>query len=106
MSHPDGDNVDLEWIDSVADRFEAAWRLVEEPSITSFLTEVAGQRRVGLIRELVKIDLAWRSKKGESRQVEAYVADFPELLAADGTIPGDLILYAERIRDRHRDATT
>src|SRR5262249_32257233 len=84
--HPgDSDPVALlEWVDEVADRFEAGWAAGRPPRITDHLGDTAGKKRAVLVRELVKIDLERRVKAGEQRQWEDYVREFPELLDPDG----------------------
>jgi WD40 repeat protein/serine/threonine protein kinase len=69
------------WVDDIADQFEAAWQSLAPPAITPFLGEATGGRRLELLAELVKVDLAYRRRLGEKRRLDDYVADFPELSA-------------------------
>ncbi|HLN33341.1 MAG TPA: WD40 repeat domain-containing serine/threonine-protein kinase [Gemmataceae bacterium] len=69
----------LEWVDGVADRFEADWRTGRPPAIADYLDNTNGNERVALLRELVRIDLERRSKLGWKRSWEDYVREFPEL---------------------------
>jgi WD40 repeat protein len=73
----------LEWVDAMADRFEASWQIGRPPRIADYLEGTSGQKRSTLLRELVKIDLERRIHQGEPRQWEDYVRDFPELAGAD-----------------------
>jgi serine/threonine protein kinase len=68
-----------EWVDDVADRFEAAWQSLTPPVIVSYLGEATGTRRLTLLAELVKVDMAYRRRLGEKRRLEDYLGDFPEL---------------------------
>jgi serine/threonine protein kinase/WD40 repeat protein len=74
-----GPNTLLEWVDSIADRFEARWRSGQPPRIADFLDDTAGKRRTTLLRELAKIDLERRVKAGQDRRWEDYLREFPEL---------------------------
>ena len=57
----DGDDAALSaWVDEAADQFEAAWQAVARPQIISFLGEATGQRRLALLTELVKLDVAFQ----------------------------------------------
>jgi hypothetical protein len=46
----------LDWVDEVADRFEAAWRSLTPPGLEEFLGAAGGERRALLLEELLKID--------------------------------------------------
>ena len=59
-------SADMVWIDEVADRFEVAWRSGDPPAIAAFLGGAAGPRREALVRELVRVDLACRRRRGDS----------------------------------------
>src|SRR5262249_22266157 len=87
-----------DWVDEVADRFDAAWQRGPRPHIAAFLGDEAGERRTALLRELVKIDLEYRWKAGESPDLEDYRAELPELAGPDGTLPDDLVHYARKLR--------
>jgi serine/threonine protein kinase/WD40 repeat protein len=73
----------LEWVDQVADRFEAAWRQDNPPAIAEFLGDATGEERIALLQELVKIDRERRAKRGPSRSWEEYVREFPDLPALE-----------------------
>src|SRR5262245_64127221 len=90
----------LEWVDEVADRFEAAWKQGPAPRLADFLGGAAGPSRPALFRELIKIDLEYRWRAGDRRRLEDYLAEFPELLGPDGSLPDDLVLHAWRVRGR------
>ena len=54
-----------EWIDDVADAFEAAWRGVQPPRPDDFLGGETGVRREQLRAELEQIDRAYRARVGQ-----------------------------------------
>jgi serine/threonine protein kinase/WD40 repeat protein len=89
MAQPDEQsaNIDpvslLEWVDEIADRFEAAWRQGSPPAIGDFLGAASGEQRTALVRELARIDLERRRKAGEETTWEDYVRQFPELLGPE-----------------------
>src|SRR5262249_29998070 len=67
MSEQRRDEDDLavaEWVDEVADCFEAAWRGLSPPSLADFLGTATGPCRAALLAELEKIDRAYRLKLG------------------------------------------
>jgi serine/threonine protein kinase/WD40 repeat protein len=70
----------LEWIDGVADGFEAAWERGTPPRISDYLGNSSGERRTALVRELARIDQERRRKAGENVSWDEYVRRFPELL--------------------------
>jgi tRNA A-37 threonylcarbamoyl transferase component Bud32 len=94
------------WVDQVADRFDAAWRSGSPPRIADFLGEVSGPRRTALLIELVKIDLECRWKAGDRRALADYLADFPDLRAADESPPPDLVAYMHKVRAAWGDRAT
>jgi WD40 repeat protein len=103
MSDPGVSDEDLalsEWVDEVADRFEAAWRELTPPAIADFLRDVTGERGVALRAELEKIDRAYRGKLGVKSPAPAVqtptdsLASHPTLaMGTDGPdLPGYEIL--------------
>ena len=53
-------------------------------------------RREALLQELVKIDLAYRWRAGDRRQVQDYLGEFPELLGLEGALPVPRIFSRDR----------
>jgi WD40 repeat protein/DNA-directed RNA polymerase subunit RPC12/RpoP len=92
-----------EWIDEIADRFEAAWAGEARPDIARFLGNEQGVRRRALLEELIGIDLEYRCRAGPAPSLAEYVHDFPELREPDGTPPERLLRHAERLRERLRE---
>jgi WD40 repeat protein/tRNA A-37 threonylcarbamoyl transferase component Bud32 len=74
----------LEWVDAVADRFEAGWRGGRQPDIADYLGGVEGKKRTALVHELVRIDRERRARVGSERRWEDYLKEFPELLDPNG----------------------
>jgi hypothetical protein len=68
-----------DWIDAVADEFEAAWQMATPPRIAAFLGDETGERRAALLMELIQVDLACRAKTGARRKLGDYADEFPEL---------------------------
>jgi formylglycine-generating enzyme required for sulfatase activity len=70
-------------LDSVCDRFEAAWEQAGErgpaPEIEPFLGESTGGGRVALLHELVALDVAYRRRRGVVPALEEYAARFADL---------------------------
>jgi serine/threonine protein kinase len=88
-----------DWVDEVADRFDAAWQCGPRPVIASFLGDEQGGRRLALLEELLRIDLERRWKAGERPDMDEYRADFPELFGG-GLPSADLTLYAGKLCQR------
>jgi serine/threonine-protein kinase len=93
-----------DWVDEVADRFDAAWQHGPRPGIAAFVGGERGPRRTTLLLELVKIDLEYRWKAGERPSADDYRAEFPELAGPDGSFPDDLVRYARRLQREHGGA--
>ncbi len=72
-----------EWLDQIADRFEAAWRIVRQgatpPQLEDYLAESSGPRRDALLHELIGLDIDYRRLLGESPQPEDYLSRFPSV---------------------------
>jgi WD40 repeat protein len=85
----------LEWVDAVADRFEAGWKSGAPPRIADYLDDTVGEKRCALLRELVKIDQERRAKTGETRSWEDYLREFPELQHRDEEAAGDPSPFAK-----------
>ena len=65
-------------IDAICERFEAAWNGGQQPRIECYLGGVSDTERSQLLRELLKVDLEYRRKKGETPKSEGYLARFPD----------------------------
>ena len=99
--------VDTEIIwDDVSSRLESfleAWdacSVSSEPKIASFLPSHGAASRPFSLVELIKVDIErrWRHDR-DVRPLSAYIADFPELEAADG-VPVDLLYEDIYIRQQ------
>src|SRR5438445_7978919 len=58
-----------EWVDQIADQYEAAWQGLKPPQIDDFLGDASGERRAALVEELLRIDRAYREQLSESNQI-------------------------------------
>jgi serine/threonine protein kinase/WD40 repeat protein len=76
----------LEWVDTIADRFEQAWKSGPPPRIIDYLGDTIGEERTVLLRELAKIDLERRSKAGERCSWAEYLRMFPELAGEENDL--------------------
>ncbi len=103
---PAGDDAlalaDLEWIDEVADRFEAAWRDLPTPPTVAAYLDSAGERRLPLLHELIRIDLQYRTRLGRPRAAEDYAREFPDLLRPGQCLPADLLAAAPPVSPGER----
>jgi eukaryotic-like serine/threonine-protein kinase len=64
-------------IDQVCDAFEAEWRAGRRPRIEPFLERVAPERRAGLLRELLALEVEYRQRGGERPTAADYQERFP-----------------------------
>jgi len=77
-----------EWVDQVAEDFEVAWIAGRPPRIDDFLATAQGEQRSALLPVLITLDLEYRNKAGESRTLEEYSKEYPELEArAEASLP-------------------
>ncbi|MBC8873008.1 MAG: protein kinase [Planctomycetes bacterium] len=91
-----------EWVDGLADQFEAAWAPTTSlAAIAEFLGDASGQRRRLLLDELVKIDFECRWQAGQQRHLDDYALELPELIGSDGTLPDELVLAAQSVARRY-----
>ena len=67
----------LERIDRACTRFEQAWRSGPRPDLGDYLAGT-GDERSALFRELLKVELECRLKRGEQPAAEEYRRRFPE----------------------------
>jgi len=70
---------DLQYIDAVCDRFEAAWRAGKSPDPSSYLSLAREDVREPLLHDLLRIDLQYRLERGEYPDAHTYRQRFPEL---------------------------
>ena len=64
-------------IDAICDRFEAAWKAGQTPRIEEVLNDVAERARRALFRELLKVEIHWRTAAGQRPGQDAYLHRFP-----------------------------
>ncbi len=87
----------LEKIDLIADRFEAAWKRGEAPSIQAFLGEATGAFRVDLLGELVAIDRVYQRRAGRDAGLEDYLREYPELAGGASAESAETISWQMRL---------
>ncbi len=107
-----------EWLNQIADRFEADWKLVRDgalpPRLEDYVAVPGDPRGDALLCELVGLDIDYRRLSGETPQVEDYLSRFPSLdrawlrseLARSGdaelpNVPASPQIRALRIRCPH-----
>jgi serine/threonine protein kinase len=66
-------------MDQACDRFEAACKAGQRPRIEDYLAEAPAPERSVLVRELVKIEVAYRRRAGENPGPDDYRPRFPSL---------------------------
>jgi hypothetical protein len=66
------------WVDRIATLFDRAWHAGKRPRIEDYLSGVAGPRRSQLLEELLRVELDYRRKLGETPTEEEYGQRFPE----------------------------
>jgi serine/threonine protein kinase len=65
-------------VDDLCDRFEAAWRANERPSIEDFLGRAPAGHRLALLRELLFLEMHYRLRAGERLGPQEFHARFPQ----------------------------
>ncbi len=60
-------------------RFEDAWKAGQTPQVEAFLGGAAGLHRAALLKELVRLDVVYRRRRGESVSSAEYLGRFPDL---------------------------
>jgi serine/threonine protein kinase/Tfp pilus assembly protein PilF len=65
-------------VDAVCNRFEGAHRAGRRPRIADYLAEAPAEEHPVLLRELLALDLAYRSQSGDAATPEEYVGQFPD----------------------------
>ena len=68
----------LERIDQVCLQFEAAWKRGEPIRIEQYLGENRGTERSRLLRELLALELDYRTRQGQRPTEDEYRGRFPE----------------------------
>lgn len=92
-------------VDAALDRFEAAWRAGQRPTIGQFLDGFDSSVRSVLLLNLVELDLNYRWESGDHQLIEPYVAEWPEL-QGDGQRLLRLVGYECELRLKHGDRPT
>ncbi len=85
-------------------RFEAAWHGQADPDLDAFLPPPDSPDRAAVLLELIKIDLEYRSRRGETARVESYLERYPELNGAG--VAMELMQEELRIRSTNQTASS
>ncbi len=80
-------------VDRLCDRFEAGWKAGRRPSIGRYLRCVSEEDRLALARELILIDVEYRSRRGERPEKDHYRRRLPEYAAMIDRLWLDLGLF-------------
>ncbi len=66
-------------VEALCDQFEAAWKQGRPPRIEDVLAQAGGESPLLLLRELLVLEIAYRTAAGEAPQPEEYLPRFPDL---------------------------
>ncbi len=78
-------------VDSICTAFENAWRSNNTPDLTEHLDRSTPPALLPvLLRELLKVDIAWREKRGERLAQEDYASRFPDLATVIASVFAEL----------------
>jgi len=79
---------DLLMIERIADQFESEWRSGSRPSVADSLEQIPVTMRATALGELVRLDVEYRRKKGESPSIAEYARQFPNSFPPPNDLPG------------------
>ena len=68
----------LRLVEEVCTRFEAAWQSGQRPRIEDYLGAAAGPLRNAMLRELLRLEIAYLLSSGEKPNTQNYLPRFPE----------------------------
>jgi serine/threonine-protein kinase len=66
-------------LEQVCDRFEAAWKAGARPRLEDHLADVPEPERLGLLPELLLLEIDYRRQTGEQPGADEFLARFPNL---------------------------
>jgi serine/threonine-protein kinase len=72
---------DLQQIDAICDRFEAAWSAGQTPDLALFLSEAPTSLQAPLFGDLLQIEVEYRTQRGEQADAGSYHERFPAFRA-------------------------
>jgi tRNA A-37 threonylcarbamoyl transferase component Bud32 len=84
-------------IDAASDAFELEWQTGQRPNIDLHLEAFVGVERALVLRELIRLDIEFRWRSGESVRIEDYLTRYPNL-ALDRVELLELITFEQRMR--------
>src|SRR5438132_1590983 len=91
-------------LETVIERFEAAWERGQTPDVGDFLRAHDAERRA-LLGELAHVDLEWRWRSGRAVPVEDYFRRYPELEIDPTVALGLIVAEYELRRQREPDVS-
>jgi WD40 repeat protein/serine/threonine protein kinase len=68
-------------VERICREFEAAWKRGERPQIEEYLGEAGGTERTEILRQLMLLEIDYRSRKGELLAPSEYTPRFPDQAA-------------------------
>src|SRR5687768_16966782 len=68
----------IESIDDICLRFEADWQANKNPRLEDYFAVGTQYERTALVRELLRLELHYRSRGGDNLEVEEYKGRFPD----------------------------
>jgi len=86
-------------LDAACNRFEACWKAGERPRIEDYLTASRGPERAALLRELLLLDVEYRTRAGGHPPAAEYLARFPQDAALVEEVLGPIPASGERAPD-------
>jgi hypothetical protein len=66
-----------ESVEVVCDEFEGQWIALRQPRIGDYLDRVSTQQRAAIARQLIRIEVDYRRRKGENPRLEEYETRLP-----------------------------
>jgi serine/threonine-protein kinase len=92
-------------VNDACERFEAAWRDGERPSIEAFLPEASEAERPAILAELLALDVELRWERGESPAMDDYAARFPQHQEVVRSVFGRMENGSDEPCPKSKDAT-
>jgi serine/threonine protein kinase len=93
----EGHTSDWSLLESQLKRFETAWERGDRPQLSDFL-DYGAEDAIELLVELVRVDLEYRLKTGDSARVEDYLQRYPQLSRPE--LMRDLVAFEFQQRSR------
>src|SRR5262245_14578877 len=82
-------------IEILCDRFEGEWKAGAEPEIARYLAEVPEAARPNLLPELLRLEIDYKKKRGDTILLRDYIEPYPEHATLIETLLGPAMLPDE-----------